>query len=97
MTAVERGKIEHDLVLEDDLQLYGMATRSVTVPTGTRFDLYGTAQRVIIDGGACFIYGTVTRDVTFLDGSLVVAGVISGTLDDRPGTAVIESGAIVGS
>ena len=93
---VERGKIEHDFVLDGDLQLYGMAVGSVTVPVGTRLDLYGMARTVIVDGGDCSIQGTVTGDVSLLDGNLVVAGMINGTLHDPTGSAVIEPGAVVG-
>jgi hypothetical protein len=92
MTA-QRGIVRGDLVLDDDLDLYGTVLGNVTVDRGHTLRLYGTIRGnlEVLEHGAAFVYGTVTGD-TSAAGHTEVYGVIYGAANG-PGLT-LQGGAV---
>jgi cytoskeletal protein CcmA (bactofilin family) len=95
MKGIETGKIEGDLNVEQNYQLDGIVTGSVTVETGVHFQLNGTVNKdvVLLDGSSAQINGTVHGSVINKGGVVRIKGVVGGAVQ---GDAEISPNAIIG-
>lgn len=95
----ERGKIDSDLSLTDELLLRGMCTGKITVQSGGKLRLQGmcTGGLEVLEGGTAIIEGMCTCDVANLGGQLEVYGNINGALDDREGKTFVHPKAVIRS
>jgi cytoskeletal protein CcmA (bactofilin family) len=94
---VERGIIEGDLEVEDDLSLPGMVTGNVTVLDGGTLELNGTCGKNLIleDGATAFLNGTVNGSVYNRGGKLEVCGIIYGSLHKEAGETFVDRNAVI--
>lgn len=76
---IEYGKIEGDLVLDDDLKLHGMLCGNLTVPAGCKVWLHGmvTGDLRVEPDGAAVVHGMVCGDV-LAEGPTTIFGTVSG-------------------
>lgn len=84
---VERGKIEGDLVLSEELQLYGMITGTISAGAGSVLWLHGMCcgDLVLGQGAEVQLYGTCAGHVFNRGGVLSVYGVVGGDIDTTNG------------
>jgi hypothetical protein len=94
---IERGKIEGDVEIREDLELHGMIAGSATVKDGARLDLNGTVtgDLVVEEGATVILRGTVAGDVTNRGGELAIYGMIDGRLIRVAGTTEVDPDAVI--
>lgn len=95
MKGIETVTIEGDFNVEQNFQLDGVITGSVTVETGVHFQLNGTVNKdvVLLDGASAQINGTVHGSVVNKGGVVRIKGVVGGSVE---GDAEISPNAIIG-
>jgi cytoskeletal protein CcmA (bactofilin family) len=94
----EQKQIEGDVVLSDELQLYGQVTGSVTVEDGGVLHVFGMVGKSVTvkAGGTATVHGMVSGDVRNEGGGLHIRGMVLGRVTTiPPGKTVIEPAAIV--
>lgn len=95
----QHGKIEGDVEVDCDLEMFGMFTGDVTVKRGGLLILHGMANKslVVEDGAVVEIHGTVVGHVINDGGRVSIDGRVSGRVARRAGETTISSEASVGS
>ena len=92
---IEKGMVNGDLKVSSDFKLQGMVTGSVVVSSGANFYLHGvvSANVTVSEGATTEIYGVVAGNVINNGGTLIIKGIVKGTVS---GDAEIAPKAIVG-
>lgn len=93
----ESKPVSGDLTVDDEFALTGVASGSVTVKDGGRFELKGVVSRglVVEPGGAATVWGVVSGDAENRGGDLIVFGVIAGRLRAESGRTRVHKDAKV--
>lgn len=95
----ERGQIAGDVVVSDEMELWGNVGGNVTVANGGKFYLRGAiyGNMVVEPGGRVHIFGQIKGDVTIHKKTkLVHSGVIGGDLINEGGRLYVDRTAKVG-
>lgn len=89
---IERGKIEDDIELDNELVLHGMVNGNVRVVDGEILVLNGMCSQnlVIEEGGRVYLHGTTVGNVHNNGGYLEVYGTINGYLRTESGNTQID-------
>lgn len=93
----EFGKIQENLLITDELCLFGMCTGNITVESGGALYLHGMCTGNIEVGkdGRVVIEGMCTGNILNSGGILEVNGVIRGTLHEVAGTTEVHPKALI--
>lgn len=93
----EHGKIEGNIRVEGNLDLYGMVTGNAFVAPGGALELHGMVCQdlILAEGSVVNLYGTVSASVYNRGGDLHVYGSIGGSLHRQDGNTVIDPDAVI--
>ena len=93
----EHGKIEGNVIVNEEWSLFGMVTGNISIQTGGQLYLHGMCCEnvVLYEGSRVFIYGIVTGNVYNRGGYLEVYGMIIGNLHDEEGKTYVDNKAII--
>jgi cytoskeletal protein CcmA (bactofilin family) len=77
----ENGKIEGDFLVQGELELNGMVTGTITVPSGASLHLHGIccADLVVMTGATAIVFGSVAGDLVN-QGVVELRGVVNGNV-----------------
>ena len=94
---VEKGKIDGDTRISDDVVLQGMITGNTVVENGGKLILSGMiCQNLILEKGSMVeLHGMVCRNVFNRGGNLRVYGMILESLRTESGTTFIDPKAVI--
>jgi hypothetical protein len=92
-----RGKIEGDLVLVEDTNLYGMVVGSVTVPKNIMLRLYGmlAGDLTLEKPSTVYVYGMVNGNIINNGAHLEVFGMVNGGIYRNDGETLVDPNAVV--
>ncbi len=95
----ERGKIDGDWSVNDDVELHGMVTGAITVDDGGFIRLYGMCcgDFIVHAGGRAAVHGMVKGDVINRGGDVVIYGMVDGVVHEDSGKTTIDATAIIHS
>jgi cytoskeletal protein CcmA (bactofilin family) len=76
-------KIDGDLILQSDLEFYGLVTGNVTVPANRQLKMHGTiaGNLVVEEGGNAHVAGVVAKSVINHGGHVTVDGMVGLVVD----------------
>lgn len=92
-----RGKIEGNIILDEDTQLYGLMVGSIAIPADILLELHGmiVGNLTLEVNSTAYLHGMVNGDVINKGGHLEIFGIINGKIIRRGGETVVDSAAIV--
>lgn len=94
---VIRDKIEGDIVIKEDTNLYGMIVGLTIVSENTLLQLNGMiiGDLVLKEDSKVFLNGMVNGDIVNKGGHLEIFGMVNGKVVRKKGKTTIDSQAIV--
>lgn len=95
---VETGRLQGDLVLDEDTEIRGMVTGHVRVCAGATLVLNGTIGGclVVVPGATAHINGVVGHHIYNAGGTVEIRGVVQRHLDTEAGETKVFAGSIIG-
>jgi cytoskeletal protein CcmA (bactofilin family) len=93
----ERGQIEGDVYLTDELVLHGMVVGDLTVAATAVLHLHGmcTGNLVVERGGRAEVPGMVVKDVVNRGGDVDISGMVNGSVREEAGRTFVRPGAVI--
>ena len=89
----EHGKIEGDVVVEDEQTLHGIITGNAFIKEGGKLFLHGILHHdlVLEKGGEAYIYGLVAGNAVNKGGRLEIYGTVCGKIIKESGKTDVNS------
>ena len=91
------GKINGDLCLNDNAEIHGMVTGTITVLSGVTLFLYGLCgKNLIVEKNAkTIVHGMVSGNIENRGGNLEVYGLVVGRVLEISGITLIDKNALI--